>query len=256
MRYWEPLLRSIGPRRYAGSTDPQVPRHWEARFDSPAMQLAMPALVARCRVDSSTILLAAFSVSLARITGIDPVVVQLVVSNRFRPGLADTVSPINQTTLCVIDVGDTTFDEAVARTRRSAMGGYKFAYYDSLYLDQLVERITAERGDDLDIACYVNDRRLFGRGEAPGEPAPRSQVRDALTRTTFTWTRRRDDPFERLFLHLEDAEEAVGLTICADTHVMSPTDMSACVHGMEAIIVEASFDPAAPTGVTAARALT
>jgi len=256
MRYWEPLLRSIGPRRYAGSTDPQVPRHWEARFDSPAMHLAMPALVARCRVDTSTILLAAFSVSLARLTGIDPVVVQVVVSNRFRPGLSDTVSPINQTSLCVIEVTDITFDEAVTRARRSAMGAYKFAYYDSLQMDELIARIIAERGDDLDVACFVNDRRLFGRGEAPGEPATWEQVREALPRTTFNWTRRREDPFERLFLHLEDADQAVGLTICGDTHFVSPADMEACVRGMEAIIVEASFDGEAPTRVHAAQTQT
>ena len=45
-------------------------------------------------MDSSTALLAAAAMSLVRATGRDPAMFQVVVGNRFRPGLADSVSSI------------------------------------------------------------------------------------------------------------------------------------------------------------------
>ena len=127
LRYWERLLRTIPARRFADSADKRQPRYWQAYYDSPATDLAVRAIAARVRADSPTILLAAFAVALCRVTGNNPVVAQLVVSNRFRPGLAETVSPVNQTGLCVLDVGGVTFDAVVARAWRSAMGAYKHA---------------------------------------------------------------------------------------------------------------------------------
>jgi non-ribosomal peptide synthetase component F len=68
-------------------------------YRSPATHLAAHVLAARAQVEPTPILLAAFAVTLAAVTGQHPVVVQVLVSNRFRPGFADTVSPIAQNDL-------------------------------------------------------------------------------------------------------------------------------------------------------------
>jgi hypothetical protein len=106
----------------------------------------------------------------------------------------------------------------------------------------MVARIAAERGDELDIACYFNDRRVASPAEVDAAPTAEA-LRTAQQRTTFRWARQRDEPFERLFLHVEPALESVRLTICGDTHHVSPADMQACVRGMEALTIEAALDP-------------
>jgi hypothetical protein len=244
MRYWGNLLRTIAPRRFAGSDDPREPRHWESRLVSPAMLPAVRIVGERTGADSGTVVLAGFAAAVARITGIRPVVVQPVVSNRFRPGLSNVVSPINQTGLCVFDVDQGTFDELVDHVRRKTLTAYKYAYYDPEQLDALIATVERERGEPVDIAVYFNDRRLRGPDQAGPTPTA-EEIRAALDRTTFTWLRIQDAPFERMFLHIEDSPDAIALTLCADTHHVSPADMRACLDAIESVIVAAALDASA-----------
>ncbi|GAA4687126.1 condensation domain-containing protein [Phytohabitans rumicis] len=249
LRHWEGLLRTVTPERFAGSTDHQRPRHWEGYFRSPAAHLALQVIAERTKVDASPLLLALFAVSLARLTGINPVVVQVVVGNRFRPGLAESVSPVNQSSLCAIDVADSTVDDAVRLAARRVLATYKNAYYDPSQVDDLVARVGRERGADLDIACYFNDRRLEVRDRAAGPLPTTDQIRAALPHSTFAWGRRQEDPWERLFVHIEDVPDTMALTINGDTHFVSPAHLEACLRGMEQVAVEAALDPAATTRV-------
>jgi len=248
MRHWEGLLRAIPGRRFSGSADPREPRYWEGELNSPAMRSAVRLIAARTATDSSTVLLAAFAVVLARLTAINPAVVRTVVSNRFRPGLANVVSPINQTSLCAVDVADATFDEVVRRTRQRSMTAYKYAYYDPEQLAELVARVERERGEPLDISCFFNDRRVRFRDDSGPVPTA-EQVRAVADRTAFRWLRRQDRPFERLFVHVEDEPDTLALTICGDTQHVSPADMQSCLTGMAALTIEAALDPATRTGV-------
>jgi hypothetical protein len=207
------------------------------------MLLAVSAVARRTGADSSIVLFAAYAANVVRITGINPAVIQAVVSNRFWPDMADVVSPINQTTLRQVDVADATFDEVVGRVRRSMLAALKAGYYDPRQLDELVARITAERGDGLDIACFFNDRRVDQAADSGTGPTAEALRADRQL-TTFRWARQRDEPFERLFLHVEPAAASIRLTICADTHFVSPADMRACVLGMEALVIDAALDPA------------
>jgi len=251
LRYWARLLRAIPARRFAASGDKRRPRYWQVCYDSPATHLALRTISARTAADSGAILLAAFAVALCRVTGSNPAVTQVVVSNRFRPGLAGTVSPVSQNGLCVLDMADITFAESVARAWRSAMGAYKHAYYDPLRQREMIEMIASERGEEIDIGCFVNDRRFqrplepAGEGPLPGE----KEVRDALSRSAVTWGFRQDRPTERLILHINDVPGTASLELCADTHYVPPADMEAYLLGLEAVAVEAALDPAAPTGI-------
>jgi len=253
LRYWEGLLRTIPIRRFAGSTDPRRPRYWQATLDSPALRLAAGTIAARTGADTSTVLLTAFAVALVRVTGIHPAVVRVIVSNRFRPGLADVVGPISQPGLCVLDVAGCTVDEAVARTRRRTTAAYKYAHYDTDRLDELIYRVGDERGEDLDIACFFNDRRSPAAREIPDcRPAP-GQLAAARSRTAFRWGARMDRPTERLFLHVEDVPDTVAVSMWADTHHLAPADIEAFLRHLEETAAAAALDPAASTGVSRTR---
>ncbi|MDQ7910870.1 condensation domain-containing protein [Phytohabitans sp. ZYX-F-186] len=249
LRYWEKVLRAVPARRFPHRHEPRAPRHWEGRFRSPAAHLALRVLAARTKVDASPLLLATFAIAMARHTGINPVVVQVVVNNRFRPGLARSMSPLSQTGVCAIDLAGLSVDDAVRLTARQAIAAYKHAYYNPSDVDDLVARLARERGEELDLACFFNDRRIEVRTQAPTPPPAPSEVYAALPRSTFEWTRRRDTSFERMFAHIEDVPDAMAITVAGDTHYMSPDDLEAVVRGMEAVAVEAALDPAATTGV-------
>ncbi len=243
LRHWENILRQIAPRRFPGPVDPRQPRHWRAGFTSRALHLAARSIARRTGAEPSHVLFAAFAGALARETGIRPVVTRLVVSNRFRPGLAGTVSPISQTGLCVLDATGP-FDEVVARARRRTIGAYKHAYYDPNQMDAMVARVCRERGEDVDVACYFNDRRLQDRDDGAPPPSP-AQIREALGETGFRWEGRLDVSSERLFLHVNDAPDTVDITLFADTHHVPPAVMEGCLRGMEDLAVQAAL----PAGV-------
>ncbi|MER7008985.1 condensation domain-containing protein, partial [Dactylosporangium sp. NPDC000555] len=169
LRHWESILRGMPLRRYPESADQRSPRHWRGEFRSPALSLALRSITARTGVASAPVLLAVFAVALARVTGLDPVVVRPMVNNRFRPGLDRVVCMLAQYGLCRLDVAGVSFAEAIDRARRSALSTYKHAYYDPAALDDLVARVVGER-PGLQLPCYFNDRR--DEAATAGVPVP------------------------------------------------------------------------------------
>lgn len=245
LRHWETVLRSIPARRFPGPVDPRRPRHWQAGFTSRALHLAANVIARRTGTDRTTVLLTAFAIGLAGATGIDPVVTRVVVGNRFRRPLAESMSPVSQNALCVLPVAGMAFDEVLVQTRKRALVAYKHAYYDPDQLDALVDRVCRERGEQVDTACYFNDRRPQGASTA--DPTPTAAgIRAALAETRFGWMARQDRPNERMFLTVSAAPDTVDLDICGDTEHVPPAVLEACVRGMETAAV------AAATGADAA----
>jgi hypothetical protein len=218
------------------------------------MGLALRAIAARTGAEVSSVLLTAFAVALVRVTGVNPVVTVLLVNNRFRPGLARTVSPIMHAGLCVIDVPDGTVDEAVARTRSRAITAYKYAYYDPMRREELIARVNRERGEEVDLECSINDSRLTPRRRAGGVPTP-GEIRDALPRTDFRWLQRQDHrPYDKLYVTVDDVPDSLRFTVVADTHHVPSGDVEAFIRGMEEVAVAAALDASTRTRVLAAAA--
>ncbi|GAA4687132.1 condensation domain-containing protein [Phytohabitans rumicis] len=251
LRRWDSVLREIPARRFPGSADPRNPRYWRVNLDSPATLLAVRAIRARTTVDPTTILLALFVVALGRVTGASPVVTRVVANNRFRRGLSDAVSPITHTGLCVVDLPDTTFDDALARVERRSVAAYRYAYYDPARLDELVERVSHERGEELDLSCFFNDRRLLTRDLTAAPPPAPDELAAAVSLSRIRWDSQ-DKPVERLFATINDEPDTLDLEMFADTHHVSPADMEALVRGMETLAVAAAFNPKASTRIPAA----
>jgi hypothetical protein len=239
MAHWERQLRQIPARRFAPSADPRNPRYWEAVFRSRALHLALQVLAPRAAAATAP-LLAVFAVALARVTGSNPVVAQVVVSNRFHAHLADVFAPVNQTGLWVLDVDGTTVAEALGRSRRRAMSTYKHAYYDPRERAGLIARVSRERGEELDLNCFFNDRRM---NPPTGEVPEAADVEAAAGTSTFGWRTRTDKPSERLFVNVEESAHDVHLTAWIDTHYLAPADLEAVLREMEVVAVAAALDP-------------
>lgn len=256
IRHWERIMRGIPARRFTGSDDPRSPRYQDAGYRSPAALLALREVAGRevtgrRPAETSAVLLAAFAVALCRITGRSPAVTQLAVNNRFRRGFAHSVSPVAQTGLCVIDVADIPFRTAVDRAAQAAITAYKYAYYDPDRRLELFVDVSRDRGEEVDVSCYFNDRRQRARG-LPGAPRPTAgQIRAALPLSLLQWSGGTDQPVQKLYFDVDESTDSLDFSLTADTHAISPADMAALLGGVEAVLVEAALDPAARTGVPA-----
>lgn len=249
LRYWERHLREIPANRFPEPSDPRSPRYWQLGLSSPAMLLATRAVSARTSIETSAVLLGAYAVALGRLSGHSRSAIRAVVSNRFRPGLAESVSVVNQTGLCVVEVGDRTIDEAMLSAWQTSIAAGLNAYYDPRQLGELIERVGRDRGERLDLSCFFNDKRR-DRGLAPGGSVPTSdEIRAALAETRLRWDFQHDWPNERLFIHINDVPDRIDFIMCCDTHAVSPAGLEEVARGMEAVLVEAALDPAARTGI-------
>jgi hypothetical protein len=230
LRYWQRHLRAV-PRSRFGEPDGD-PRFVSATLSSPAGDQAVSLLADRERVSTSAVILAAAAVQLARQTGAREAVLQVIVSNRFRPGLADSVGPASQDGLCVIEVGDDELGPVIGRAMRASMQAYLHAQYDPVALDALVAQL-----GDVDLSCSFNDRRFDMQtpvSAAAGVSA--DSLRAALPRTALTWAPV-DHYGARYFLHVNAVPGVLDLTLFADTSVFDRAKIEEHLRGIEALLV-------------------
>jgi len=250
MRYYGELLRRIPTRQVPGPFEPRTPRYWAGDLDSTALPIALKAVAERTQADSSAVLMVLFAASLSRITGIHPVVLRPVVHNRFRPQLAGVMCMVAQAGCSTLEVAGIGVDEAVVRAQQATMLAYKHAYFDPYELNELVAEVAKERDPELDISTFFNDRRMGkGRNDEAIPAASRDLLAQTRAASTFEWTDRQDNPFDRVFLHVDDSPGDIKLRICFDTAYLQPEEAERLVRNMEALAVEAALTPDAPTGV-------
>ena len=244
MRHFERLAASVPDRQFSEQADEQQPRFWQVRYESPAGYLASRTLAARLGVTTSAVLLAAYATALSPLTASPSVAVALVVNNRFRPGLADSVSTLAQSFPCLIEVGDARFEEVCVRTWRAALVAYKHAYYDLSGKDEVSKRIAAARGAEPALGVFFNDLRMrsreladstSGEAAAPGQPP---SLRAELSRSTLTWGERNDVPADPMFLYINDTPGTLCYELWTDSHFVSPPDMAALVRRIETVLVD------------------
>jgi Condensation domain len=221
-----------------------------AAFESPACHLAVNSLAASTEVSTSSVILAAYAVAVAKVTGRNPVVVQIVVNNRFRSGFADSVSPLNQACPCVIDVAGASYGEVIVRAWRRAIGAYKHAYYDPGEMEAVVARLREDDGRDVAPPHYFNDRRVEARQEPADAVAGAAEDLRALRdKSTLRWDGYMQGCRDPLFFHVNNAFGTLACELWADAAFMTGTDLEACLHGMEDALIAAALDPSTSTGV-------
>ena len=249
LRYWEKQLAALPKRRPTAAVPETGSRYRRATLRSVPLLLGATRIAHRLDCDVSAVLLGLFATALARLTGEHPVAAQMLVSNRFRPGMADIVGNVSQSGLFVVDVADTTVDDVIERAQRAVTRTYKYAYFDLEQWKALLASVERERGEELAL-CYYNDRPSQRCGTAPGSEPSAQAVAEAAA-GSIAWT---ELPFfnERLMVTIDtalDDDEAVTVLVSADTWHVPRKDMEALARTMESLAVAAACDPATVTGI-------
>lgn len=247
IRHLERVLRAVSPHRYPEPAEKGEPVYRMLGYRSPATLPALRVVAARHRMETTPVLLGAYAVAVARMTGISPFVTMLAVNNRFRPGFADSVSVLAQVSPCMIDVADVTVGEVMVRARQAALAAYKCAYYDPPRRVAARKAIERERGHEIDLSCFFNDRR----DDRDTFTLPAEEEIRTAGEGEFHWLPDAMAAEETLYLSVDDAPDAVTFEMSADIQYFPPPRMEQVLRGLERAAVEGALDPATPTGVRA-----
>ena len=265
LRHFTDILRVMPTPTFPPSDDPRRPRYWSAEYHSPALRPALAALGERTGADQTRVIFAVYAIALAHVTGVHPVLFRPVIGNRFRHQLADVACHAAQAGLVLLDVADSTVEDVIDRAGSAAMNALKHSYFDPKRLNELIEEIGLERGAELDIASFFNDRRATTMtspapadpeapaGSAAPQPAGPTSAEDfakARAAGRFEWVQRRNDPVERLFLHVDEGPDGLSLIVEADTRGLSPAQIEQLVREIEQVAVEAALQPNLSTGIS------
>lgn len=249
MAYLEHVLRAMPVRQFGAARFPDTGMR-VLRMRSPATALAIRRTAMRAGTTTSSAVLAAFAVGVARFTGHPTVMAMLLVNNRFRPGLADVVSPVVQMSPCLVDIAGATLDEVVARTGTSVLTAYKHAYYDPYQQDAVFDRIEAERGP-LEYWNY-NDHRDRDRSLPPGPPPTDDEIATAVADRELVWEPGAPVDKGAFFLDVVDGpDSSLVLVLNVPVKYVSEGDMVALLTEIEAAAVRTAVDPGAPTDFSA-----
>ncbi|MEU6236107.1 condensation domain-containing protein [Kitasatospora sp. NPDC047058] len=238
-------LRSGPPRLFPPAADDVARPFPNAVLSSPALFRAVDRVAAGHRVSGSSVLLAATAVMTARLSGSPDAVLQVIVNNRFLPGLTTAVSPVAGDGLLHLPDADGEFGAVVRRTHAASIATYRHAYYNKRLLDAEIARLTAGHGPLADRSCIVNDTRdlvpapatdaaaATGSSDAgdPGDPLDPA-------RSTLRWPQE-FEPRPGLSYALDALRTpgAVELALTADPSVLPRPAMERFLHGIEDLVV-------------------
>ncbi|MER7004304.1 condensation domain-containing protein [Dactylosporangium sp. NPDC000555] len=212
---------------------PAAPAFPNAVLNSPALALALDRVATGLAVNQGAVLLAAAAAAAGRLGGAPDAVFQIVVNNRFLPGMAGAVNTIAQEGLLYLPGTSGDFAALVRRTFGAALSAQRHAYYDKLAL----ERDIADLRAACDHSCFVNDTRglmpSLGYARPTAEP-----LRRARTRTTLTWPLEHAPRHNTTFaLDAQDAPGSLELAMTADAAVLPRPDMERFLFGIEDLVV-------------------
>jgi hypothetical protein len=229
-RHWRTKL-DLGPQRLfppGGDPGRMFPN---AQFNSPALAVAAELVAAGHQVSSSSVLLAAAAAMASELSGSPDVVFQIVVNNRFLPGLTNAVSTLAQEGLFhLVDV-NLDFADVVRRTHRTSLTTYRNSYYDRRLL-----LADIEAADEVaDHSCFVNDTRSLMPTE---RHVPTESLAKLRSRTTLRWPIEFEPRQNVTFaMDLVDVPDSIELSMTANSALVSKPDMERYLCGIEDLVI-------------------
>ncbi|WP_238011940.1 hypothetical protein KZZ52_37850 [Dactylosporangium sp. AC04546] len=218
-----------GPHRpfpVRAAAEPVFPN---AVLNSPALALALDRLAA----DAHAVLLAATAAAAARLTGATDTVFQVVVNNRFLPGLAGGVTTVAQEGLLHLEGTGEPFPALVRRAFGAALSAHRHAYYDKVALRRAIAA-----ADTCDHSCFVNDTRGLMPVLGYAKPTP-AALEEALSQTTLSWPVDHEPrPGTTFALDAQDAPGSLELAMTADSALIPREHMANLLYGIESLVVD------------------
>ena len=237
-QFWTKKLR-LGPRSvFPTRRAPDAEVFPNAVLNSPSLARAVEQVSLGHRASGSSVLLAAASVMVNRLTGTPDAMFQVVVNNRFRPELTDAVSTVAQEGLIHLPDTKQEFAEVVRRAQAVTLSSYRNAYYDKRQLDRAIAELV-EQGTAADRSCIFNDiRDLVPHYPMENDPSKLPLARSRPL-TTFSWPVDCEPrPGTTFAMDAQHAPGSLELSMTADTAFLPRPDIEAFLYGIEELVVD------------------
>ncbi|GAB3159252.1 hypothetical protein GCM10027290_63910 [Micromonospora sonneratiae] len=241
--YWIRQYERLPQQPMEPSCPELDPRLQRGVLVSSAIDRAARLIAARHRVSVSSVLLTGVTALAAGENGREICGLFNMAHNRFRTEYANAVANLGQIGFCVLDLADRpSFAELLPRVWQVSLDGYRHAYYEPAAMRGRFEELGYEYGTAFLPYYYFNDVRLPG-GSGADETATvtRNDLRTAMGRSTFSWTRGLDRASWHLLTHVVDEPGGVGITLSVDTRFRPVDSVEPFLRNLEELLVEAAF---------------
>lgn len=220
VRYWADRYRVIPPTMFPAVAEPADPPFQRYLLSWPALDAAVRELSRRYRANTSTVLLAATVDLVGRLTGHPTVAAQILVSNRSQPGHDTMVGTLVEGGLLVVDVADRpSLGDLIPRTWQGALRAYRNAYYAPVDREDATDRVSVERGTEIEPYCCFNDMRQGGDDPTPAAPSDTGEPAVVVV----------EEPPKRMHcrfcVQLDHTPAGLGVRLLADTRYLPPDAM-------------------------------
>jgi len=221
------------------------------RYHSPLLAPAVAAIAQQHLATPAAVHLAVFGAALARLRRLPVVWAMVLVSNRFRPRVAGSVSLQVQSSPFLLDVGGADHAQLLARAGLGLLATYKNAYYDYRARDEVLARAAARHGQPVQLACFYNDR-----GGAAGAPSPTGDADWSRLQHQSRWWPEpaRAVPRYPLSFNVDSAEGTTQLLISWDAGYFAHTEVLQLAGNVEAAALALCQRPHEPVLTTVAPA--
>ncbi|MBO3749164.1 hypothetical protein J5X84_24060 [Streptosporangiaceae bacterium NEAU-GS5] len=229
---WEDLLRSVPSATFPDEVGTAAsPRFARAVLASPALNHAAHVLARRTGVSTATVLLVAVTMLLRDLTGHEACAITPIVHNRFNGRTQDLVTSLDQLGLFTLGpVGG--LAETLVHAYPAVLASYRHARYNSLDLQAMIDRVSADRGVSMFPSCCFNDLRP---GEDPGTPA-RGDGESELD-----WLPGGDQRSCAFCVDLMRWKGTLGVALSADTARLPAGEMESLLLRLESVVADAAY---------------
>lgn len=242
LRHFAKVLRGAPSQQFGPARVSGPPRFEALRYRSPLMGPALARIAAEQGASAAAAQLAVFSVALARVLRQPSVWALVLVSNRFRPGAAESVSIQVQSSPFLLELAGVSLRTAVTRTRSGLLATYKNAYYDYRQRDRMLAEAAAQRGAPIQLGCFYNDRLI--------ERAVQDEPVDLLSLVdTGSWVPEsaRAVPNYPLCFNVDSADGGITeFPISWDRRYLDRADILALAGQLETVAVATALSPDEP----------
>ncbi|MEU6073956.1 condensation domain-containing protein [Micromonospora sp. NPDC047074] len=244
--FWQRTLTSMPHTMFDfAPAPPATPRFQSLGLKSAALAVAADRLATAGRISTSSVLLAGAAVALATISGRDSSALQLIVGNRHDDLRQRLLAPTSQNGMFHIDLGDGDFAGLARRCYRGGLDAYRFGYYDTAALDEMIASTGLQQGVRHDLAAYFNDIR-GGQDrwdEIDGATFTRADVERLREQGEEVVIGAWDVQDCKFFFNVDRAPGQCLISVLTDTaYVPSPM---AVLRGVENLLIEAAYRPVA-----------
>lgn len=214
--------------------EPQPARCWYGRLRSPTLGSAAARLATRYGVTPTSVILAAYSLLLGRVSGQGTSSIMLNYANRNSRNYG-SIGPYMQSSPVRIELSADRLGDVARTAHTAAFRAYRCAQYSHDRFREIVKEVGEERGVSLNLLCAFNSLRGSDVRRSVTKHGSLAVDEGLNSSSTVEWIARDNNSHAGANLLVVPPN---GLVLVADTRFLPPVQIEALLRGIELLLNE------------------